>query len=630
MPTQSLKSLSTADLIKSVVAHLGQDVRLHWRDFKTLSDRTSNEGLSFITKTMPKLAKAMLKGIGTGHFILPSSFKRCRKGSEIPAFCGSLFSKVFHHDGTLKSDACPLAISQIRQVCEFAYKANLPRNVELDHAVISNFKCVEEELARDYDVIPEDSLLVFARSLIKTLFEDFSKAESKGLPFRNGPGVTANCPIDQKFENRLTPNMESVRRYGPSYFFNEVDALTRLDRYPVNTHQSLFRTENCAKVILVPKDSRGPRLISCEPVENQFAQQGIAAYMVSKLESHPLSSGHVNFRDQGINRSLALKHSVDREYSTLDLKDASDRVSMALVDVLFQGTELLTALYAVRSTHTELPDGDRLLLNKHAPMGSALCFPVMATTIYVLLIAGVTGLTGSLQEAIRSVYVYGDDVIITTKYADFAKSILERYGLRVNHDKCFIESYFLESCGMDAFKGVNVTPTRLSECQIENRKSLLKEKPATLLSLVSTANLLKSNYPRAAELLYQFCESWLGPLPFGHQYSPYLCRLAPVEFLDMIPELNVNIKGIRWFRRKNMQRYPLGSVMEAWRVKPVKSKAQKVSIYGHFMRIWGQLGQEDSVLPDLGSFTKPRQYILEKRNFDHYSMYLDSVVLPRT
>lgn len=618
---RNLKSLlRVGDFLLRFLNKLGQDIGLHWRDFVTLSSRYQSEGFPFFSKTMPQLAKAMLKALGNGKFILPSSFKRCRKGSEIPAFCGSLFLKVFRHDGTLRNDACPDAILALRQFLEVCYKANLPRKVQDDDAVIQSFVRVEEELAQ-IGSIEWDPILILANQLTKTLYCDYAMKRKSGLRFKHGPGVTANVPIDQKFDHKLTFGLPVVREFSTSFFFNEEDGMTRLDRYPVANSLSYFKSENCAKVILVPKDSRGPRLISCEPAENQFIQQGIAAYIIEKLESDKLSSGHVNFADQSINRNLAYEHSSTKVYSTLDLKDASDRVSLALVEKVFYGTDLLPDLLTARSSHTQLLDGSRIKLLKHAPMGSALCFPVMAHTIYVLCVSGIMGLVGDLHEAIDSVYVYGDDVVVKTKYAEFVKRVLERYHLRVNADKCFIDSNFLESCGMDAFKSNNVTPIRLREVDIECRKNLITEKPKTLLSLLSTANLLQSKYERAATLLYEFCESWLGPLPYGHQHSPYLSRIIPDEFEEMIPEVNIGIKGIRWYRRKNLQRYPLGCVMEAWRVKPVKTANTDVSIYGHFSRIWGMLGSEDNFLPELGIFTKPRQYVLLRKNFDHYAMY---------
>jgi hypothetical protein len=88
-------------------------------------------------------------------------------------------------------------------------------------------------------------------------------------------------------------------------------------------------------------------------------------------------------------------------------------------------------------------------------MGSALCFPVLALTTWAILAAGAPD-----ANARKSIYVYGDDVIVPTAQAANAIKQLEAFGLKVNRDKSCISGFFRESCGMDAYKGVSVTPVR--------------------------------------------------------------------------------------------------------------------------------------------------------------------------
>lgn len=609
---QEMKSpTELLDFVWKLYANLGKDVGLHWRDLFTLRNRLYSEGLPFVTVTLPKLSKLMLAGLGTGSFSTPSSFKRRGPGDALPAFLGSLFSRVFTPSGHLMENADPEAVLKIRQLCEFAYKADFPRKEEKDLAVIEGFVSTEAELSEVK--IDPDPILLVGRAILADVFSSYDRND---LRFRHGPGVTANVPIVEKFDHRLTYGLQSVASFGSSFFFNEEDALTRLDRYPVAANDSYFKPSSIAKVILVPKDSRGPRLISCEPAENQWVQQGIARFMINALEGHRFSGGQVNFTDQGINRALALESSVTLKYATLDLKDASDRVTLELVRNLFGG-QLLSDLLDVRSTHTTLPDGRVLALAKYAPMGSALCFPVMASCIYALCVSAIFGLTGDLESAAKSVFVYGDDIIVENEYASFVINVLERYKLKVNREKSFIDSPFVESCGMDAFKGVDVTPIRLRDADIRCKQSLLKEKPSVLLSLVSTGNLLSiRNHSSASEFLLKFSERWFGPLPYGHLNSPYICRLT--QQTPFIAEMNYMRKGIRWFPRRNRQRHPLGAVMQAFQVVPEKCQAEG-SVYGHFMRIWSQLGSGEP-LPRMGEYTLPRQFVLRRSTFDHYSM----------
>lgn len=607
MGRPDVKSLSTAELLYEAHRAVGQDFKLHYRDLLTLRDRFNNEGLPFLTQTLPLLSKAMLKGLGTGHFQLPNNFKSRRRNSEIPAFLGALFARVFHENGKLRDNACPVSIIKIRQFCELSYKADVPRDPSKDEAVIDSFVRVEEELS-NLD-IAWDPLLVIANSLVKRVVEDYDR---KDCVFKHGPGVTANTPIVSKYEQQLAP-LPSVSSFGSSFFFNENDALTRLNRYPDRSHFHYFseNLENVAKVILVPKDSRGPRLISCEPAENQWVQQGIRGVLEKLIEKSPYTGGHINFDDQSINQRLVMESSITREYSTLDLKDASDRVSLSLVSKLFSGTNLLQDLLVARSSKTMLPDGRVVQLNKHAPMGSALCFPVMSLSLWSILAAMIFIETeGNIDEAISSVYVFGDDIVIKTKYADLAVSALETYSLRVNRDKSFIDSNFLESCGCDAFSGVDVTPIRIKQCQTST--NLPSQNPNSILGLLAAANALVYRSPRAANFLFSVCEYWLGPLPYGYTRSPYLCRVIPEE-IEYVPEMNSFTQGVQMFRRKTTDRNPLGVVLNAWAVKPIVTKGE-ASAYGHMMRTWSQIGSGDPIA-GFGEFTLPRSFKLTKRLF---------------
>ena len=210
-----------------------------------------------------------------------------------------------------------------------------------------------------------------------------------------------------------------------------------------------------ARVILVPKDSRGPRLISSESVDHQWIQQGLGRAIVERIENNALTKYNVFFTDQQPNRFGALLGSQSGRYATLDLNEASDRVSVALVRLLFPD-EVLPYLWACRSSSTKLRNGEELELQKFAPMGSALCFPILALTVWSLLTAVATD-----QDTADSILVFGDDVVVPTVFSGTAITILESFGLKINRDKSCVQGLFRESCGMDAYKGVDVTPIRL-------------------------------------------------------------------------------------------------------------------------------------------------------------------------
>jgi len=566
---------------------LSLDLELPQFDTTTLVNRLRREGLSFATKTLPQLNQAVLSGLASGTFDCPTSFRLARR-SRLPVFLGFLVRKIFDQNGRVLSDACPVAVRSIRQICEYAYKADFAYSPSQISAVLDRFK--ENELNLRSNVISDDALLVLCSIITEQFFSDFDVSD---LRPRHGPGVTSNVPINNKWDYQLSPNLPVYSLYGRYFFMNENDAMDSLNRYAVSKSFDYFRPSAFAKVILVPKDARGPRLISCEPCENQFIQQGIATKLVRHIETHPLTSGHVNFTSQEINRALAREASITGELATLDLKDASDLNSLALVEKIFRKTPLLDAFLSCRSDRTALPSGEVVLMNKFAPMGSALCFPVMAYVIYVLLYSSLVGLGDS--ESAASVYVYGDDIIVPTKHATYCSDILERYGFRVNRQKSFSSGHFRESCGGDFFKGVSVAPVRLrkihstyGECSAYEGLAVMFSKHANELSIAGLHH--------TAEIFYGLSEQVFGKLPFGTTRASYLHRHCRHEELESLNDLTYK-GGFRVLSR---------AVSIATRHRVGGS-----SSWGHLYRVIGMLGR-DLILPKIGLYDLPRRWKLRR------------------
>jgi hypothetical protein len=88
-----------------------------------------------------------------------------------------------------------------------------------------------------------------------------------------------------------------------------------------------------SKLVCVPKDSRGPRLISVHPRESIWIQQGQRKLLEDQItrQLYPF----ISLKDQSINGDLALSSSLDRKYCTIDMKEASDCLSCGVVRYLF-------------------------------------------------------------------------------------------------------------------------------------------------------------------------------------------------------------------------------------------------------------------------------------------------------
>lgn len=500
---------------------------------KTVKARLSNEGTSFLTKTLPKLGKVLDRALVTQTF--PNSCSELRlstlPGSPLPDLFGSLFLGVFDLDGRLLTSPCAKSVRALRQLTYCFYKYELPYTTDQEQEVISQFERTEDdlttsdvflrEIADELRNLPPTTprtnctMLGIAREARILLQKVFSRFDPLDIIPCHGPGVVATKQqLWSKYEwNNISKRITDMYPWD-AYFTASPSAVCDLYRDAV----SITDVESSARVLLVPKDSRGPRLISCEPVDFQWVQGGLRKAIVDHVERHFLTRGRVNFTNQEPNRRAALTGSVDGSISTLDLKEASDRVSLDLVRLLFP-SHICEYLECCRSLSTELPDGRFLSLRKFAPMGSSLCFPIMALTIWALLAAAAPD-----AKVKNDLLVYGDDVAVPTGFARDAVEVLEAFGLMVNADKSCTTGLFRESCGLDAFMGVDVTPVRFRTVWSSSRS------PDTYCSWIAYANSLydrcyRSSYDYVVTSLHQV----YGAIPSQdmHLACPSLREVEP-------------------------------------------------------------------------------------------------------
>jgi hypothetical protein len=474
---------------------------------------------------------------------------------------GAYFNRVFDENGFILDHPDPAAVKHLRQVLFCLYKLKLPYSPSEEQAVMASFVKNEQDVSA-FSLVG-NPYIEGASYLIRDVLSGF---DSDDVVPRHGPGAVATGEKgDKKWEfSRL---YDCIHQRYPYYKYYVVGGARELsDR--IDWYKSLQRlTTGKAKVVLVPKDSRGPRLISCEPLEFQWIQQGIMTKLIPYVEGHPLTKGHVNFTNQEINRRLAQSSSITGEYATLDLKDASDLVSMELVRALFKHVpRFLASLEAVRSSETVLPDGTVVPLSKHAPMGSALCFPVLALACWSVLVSGISKETRSFDRRVaEKVFIFGDDIIVPSEWASLCADVLESVGLKVNRQKSFSSGPFRESCGMDAFMGVDVTPIKV--------KTLWSGKPSdgsAYVSYMSYANnLLANGYVEASSFLFERLRTVFGRIPAGTKNASFPCKLVcdPIE---------AEIENLGKFRSRynvDLQRYE-------FRVNRPLPRRQKSSLDG--------------------------------------------------
>jgi hypothetical protein len=502
------------------------------RDMKTIMSRVKNEGLSFLTITLPIFARDFERALANGS-VDATLFKRWKrsKGAVMPAFLQGFTRQIFDFEtGKVLNDEYPqhggfpndfpTIVDSVRQLCLTFKKVELDCTPERTAAAFENFIATEQSFD-DFQLSKEDraEFLAVSSMLWDNLVVDFNPSD---CTLRHGPGATAEGISGnrkyrwQRWHDRMEPYFPLVGNGYPlgipadSEELQNVTIVQETDEQPV-------------KVVAVPKTLKGPRIIAIEPVCTQYAQQGIRDFLYDRLESFWLTKGHINFRDQSVNQKLAITSSRTGHLATIDLSDASDRVPRDLALEMFRANpDLLDSIDACRSRSAKLPDG-RLVspLRKFASMGSALCFPVEAMYFYTICVVALLKAKGlsvtqrNIFKVSRYVYVYGDDIIVPSTNAAIVLDHLHKYNCKVNTAKTFWSGSFRESCGVDAFKGELVTPVYIRRLRPESMQQAHR-----IISWVATSNLFyKKGYWRTTQLMRSKLERVVGSLPYVSETS---------------------------------------------------------------------------------------------------------------
>lgn len=546
------------------------------RDFNTIARRVKHEGISFLTISLPSFCSDFERSLAEGR-VGSECFMGFHKHQALPVLFRGLLSQVFDAStGTLLDEVNHHAVYAVRQICLLNKKVLLPCSKERESKAYENYietdGSVREFEARlglwwssDYHDHESASLpcepdraaltsnegsessgpsqhqlhnrcglgergvpmeLASFRSVARFLWgsvlssESFGNIAENAVP-RHGPGATAERisgnrkfklrKWHQRLDHSFPSDLFCIPNPGCYEELDEIEFVTPEHETPV-------------RVISVPKTLKTPRIIAVEPVCMQYAQQSLMEILVKQLELHPFTRGKVNFTDQTVNQLLALSSSQDGSLATIDLKDASDRVSGRLVwEMLAATPHFREAVFACRSLRADVPGIGIHSLARFASMGSALCFPIEAMLFYTIILSAIARSEGSrltrssLLRAASSVRVYGDDIIVPVKYVQVVTSELEYFNLRVNANKSFSTGKFRESCGLDAYDGTRVTPVYVRRLLPTSHHNT-----AELVSSVSLGNqLYLAGYWRSATYVRDYVER-LATVPIVSENSAVL------------------------------------------------------------------------------------------------------------
>ena len=486
------------------------------RDISRLRKASLSSGLPLFTITLPMHSKYLERSLELGHLDSkrPPLLGAKSKSDPLPDYLYGLWSMIFEADGTLKTNADVAAISSIRQVSLAVKKLRIDCEERYTNAVISTFREIERSLPASWEdtwdvdhpkwrrrpghpiwgtmdetrdpellldsppMLPNNQFFDWPGfgNFVARALAPFGELDVYGIRPKHGPGAVSDRSDHTKYDQRYwTRRLEDVFPY--DYF------AAPNSRYA----QCHIIREFPSQLIAVPKTQSGPRLIAAEPTSHQWIQGGLQRWLEDKIGDTILKHC-ITFRSQDRSRFLAQEASRTREKATIDLRSASDRLTTRLVEYIFQSNRsLLDALHACRTRVVSMDRSgkDLILLRKFSTQGSACTFPVQ-TIVFSLIAIWAIALTrksSSWTDLIsysHQVQVFGDDIILPSDSYGVMVQLLAELQLEVNESKSFVHGYFRESCGMDSYKGVDVTPAYF--------RQFYGSAPTSLASVIECSN----------------------------------------------------------------------------------------------------------------------------------------------
>lgn len=508
------------------------------RDLSRLTSLVAEHGMTVFTVMLPAIGKLLDRSLDDGRLDLrhlPLT-RPASRSTKIPRLFQGIWLRVFDECGVLRSidSLDPAFVFVLRQLLYAGKKIELSPSSRSKFLLVKEFFDVESHLPKpsnfwfgnanhychaDFgsllDLCQRDfggstvfrhvsegdyPLLLTAQQIadrfVVELFPGILNLEE--LRPRHGPGATAEYRRGGGYKYSFPTWSSRLEETFPFLTFGVSTPEVGLDR----SFKGPIETDYPSRLVEVPKDGKGPRLIAAEPDANQWIQQGLAGFITQSLRLHEITS--IDFRRQELSRERALAGSRDGSLATVDLKSASDRLSCWLVQRLFRANRSLLEAMAACRTRYMCNDIDKKLpslieLRKFATMGSALTFPLQSITFLVLTLAAYCYTRGippkRWRQGLRDIQVYGDDIVVPVDSLDALHKILSAVGLLVNRDKTFGNGNFREACGLDAFRGYDVTP-------VKPRKIPHSSDSSSIISAVDVSNLLHS------KLLWRSAKRW--------------------------------------------------------------------------------------------------------------------------
>jgi len=497
------------------------------RDQQTVAERYEHEGVEFLTLTLPEYGKAFELALSDAQFG-PSLSKTFHYSGHLPRFLQGFVDQVFDREtGALLQDPSIVAIWAIRQFTLMFAKIVPPPDREKDRAAMALYLECEQDVREtdrgDSHAIDGGQFARIGSLLWARIFTEVERRifaiPSEIIP-KHGPGATAdklrgNAKWRQlEWPERLESVFSAYEHLASSWSslpeLADVTFLEPGDERPV-------------KVVCVPKTYKTPRIIAIEPTCMQYMQQGLLGAFVDAVQADDIARQLIGWESSEMNNLLALKGSSDGSLATLDLSEASDRVSFRhVIKLMDRHPGLLSGVSACRSTKAEVLGTGIISLSKFASMGSALTFPLESMVFLTVVLQGIENaskaqLTANrIKRLVGRVRIYGDDIIVPVEYVSAVVESLEAHGLKVNSHKSFWTGKFRESCGKEYYDGTDVSIVRVRRAIPHDRQH-----GEEILSWISLRNQLYfAGLWKAASWVDELLHGLKIPMPVVLPTSP--------------------------------------------------------------------------------------------------------------
>jgi len=503
-------------------------------DYELVKGRVKDEGISFLTISLPAFGKDFQKSLDVG-LVDDQLFAGFKRKKKLPAFLSGFTCQIFDIEtGSLLDEPSIEAITAVRQISLMYGKLLAPCSDARIKKALDQFVQCEKDVREADERLSQSDKDRFVR-MVRLLWGQIFQNVDEDVFFGNispqhGPGATAEKLIGNDKWNLVewTERLEAVFPWWEYAIPPTVwrDGESAYSAYHVEILEP--GEERPVRVVTVPKTPATPRIIAIEPVCMQYMQQGLLYSFLTSLKRDPTLYRIMGFDDQVPNQHLAEKGSRNGSLATLDLSEASDRVSNQLVELATAFVpNFAKALQATRSTKADVDGHGIIALSKFASMGSAFCFPMEAVIFTTVVFLGIEEelkrqmTRRDIKNLVGQVRVYGDDIVVPVDYVRAVHSTLELFGFRVNAGKSFWTGKFRESCGKDYYAGHDVTVIKVRRDLPTERRHVNE-----LISVVSLRNqLYEVGLWQTAFWLDKRIEK-LIPFPVVLESSPVLGRVS--------------------------------------------------------------------------------------------------------